>query len=202
MVKSFQVILEKAFQGLFPFLFRDWNSVGNPTAEFIIGSADNNYRVWDVTDPFHVVKMNSTIVANQLHFINDALYLHEYVCFPPVFLSPIVIGRIPNQDLHSSPESDFIIVAYPDYSLQAQRLAQFHKQRNNLNTVVVTTDQVFNEFSGGIPDPSAIRDFVKMFYDRYRSEWNLSGKYLLLFGKGSFDYKNRLVNNTNFVPAY
>ena len=27
-------------------------------------------------------------------------------------------------------------------------------------------------------------------------------KYLLLFGDASFDYKDRITNNTNFVPAY
>ena len=68
--------------------------------------------------------------------------------------------------------------------------------------VLKLTDQVFNEFSSGIPDPTAIRDFVKIYYDRYRSTWSQSGKYLLLFGKASFDYKNRLANNTNMVPCY
>ncbi len=85
---------------------------------------------------------------------------------------------------------------------QAQLLARFHQQNDHLNIVTVTTDQVFNEFSSGSPDPTAIRDFAKMFYDRSGGDSTRRPKYLLLFGAGSFDYKDRLVNNTNFVPAY
>ncbi|MGZ5190939.1 MAG: type IX secretion system sortase PorU, partial [Flavisolibacter sp.] len=95
-----------------------------------------------------------------------------------------------------------IIITHPDFLQQAQRLASFHEQVHQLRTIVITTEQVFNEFSGGIPDPTAIRDLVKMYYVKYRTTWKQSGKYLLLFGKGSFDYKNRVLNNTNFLPAY
>ncbi|MGH2566467.1 MAG: C25 family cysteine peptidase, partial [Ginsengibacter sp.] len=65
-----------------------------------------------------------------------------------------------------------------------------------------TTDQVYNEFSSGSPDPSAIRDFVKMYFDKYGNNAADKPKYLLLFGDASYDYKDRLKNNTNFVPAY
>jgi len=81
-------------------------------------------------------------------------------------------------------------------------LHNFTSKKNSLRTIVVTTDQVFNEFSSGVPDPTAIRDFVKMYYDKYQSNWTQSGKYLLLFGKASFDYKNRIANNTNKVAGY
>jgi len=85
---------------------------------------------------------------------------------------------------------------------QAQRLAAYHQQRDALRTVVVTSGQVFNEFSSGSPDPVAIRDFTKMFYDRAGSDSTKRPRYLLLFGDGSFDYKDRIKNNTNLVPAY
>jgi hypothetical protein len=183
-------------------LFRDWNSVGTGATEFIVSNTDANAQVWDVTDPLNPVKMNSNVTGNQLRFTNDAQQLHEYVCFSNNFLTPQGVGKIANQNLHASSEADFIIVSYPQFLQQAQRLAQFHQQQNNLKTIVVTTDQVFNEFSGGVPDPTAIRDFVKMYYDKYKANWNSSGKYLLLFGKASFDYKNRIAANTNLVPAY
>ena len=49
-------------------------------------------------------------------------------------------------------------------------------------TLVVTTEQIFNEFGSGSPDPIAIRDFVKMYYDKYRNSPSDKLKYLLLFG--------------------
>jgi hypothetical protein len=183
-------------------LFRDWSSVGAGNAEFILSNADAATQVWDISDALHPVKMNSTLSANQLRFTNDARELREYVAFSNRFLQPKAESRVPNQNLHNTTEKDFLIVTAPEFLSEAQRLAQFHQQKHGLRTVVVTTDQVFNEFAGGLPDPTAIRNFAKMYYDRYRSAWSQSGKYLLLFGKASFDYKDRISNNTNKVPAY
>ncbi|MER3464914.1 MAG: hypothetical protein C4329_11380 [Chitinophagaceae bacterium] len=183
-------------------LFRDWNSVTNNAATFIVANADANTQVWDVTDMLNPVKMNTTLSGSQLRFSNDATRLREYACFSTTFLVPEVVGRIANQDLHASSDVDFLLVTYPDFFAQAQRLAQFHQQHDGLRTKVVLTDQIFNEFASGNPDPTAIRDFVKMYYDKYRATWNQKGKYLLLFGKSSFDYKNRINGNTNFVPGF
>ena len=63
---------------------------------------------------------------------------------------------------------------------------------------VVTTTQVYNEFSSGAQDITAIRDFMKMVYDRSTKGNTLN---LLLFGDASYDYKST-TNNTNFVPVY
>lgn len=182
--------------------FRDWNSVGLSNVSFVVSNADPATQVWDVTDALRPVKMNGTLSSNQLRFTNDAQQLREYVCFSNSFLTPKNEGRVNNQNLHSTTEKDFLIAAAPEFLQEAQRLAQFHQQKNGLRTVIVTTDQIFNEFSSGIPDPTAIRDFVKMYYDRYKSTWSQSGKYLLLVGKASFDYKDRLANNTNKVPGF
>lgn len=182
-------------------LFRDWNSVGSGNAEFIISNADASTQVWEVTDPLHPVKMNLILSGNQVRFINDAQRLREYVAFSGNYLTPKPEGKVANQNLRNTTEKDYLIITWSEFLQEAQRLASFHQQ-NGLRTVVVTTEQVFNEFSSGIPDPTAIRDFVKMYYDRFRSTWLQGGKYLLLFGKASFDYKNRIANNTNYVPAY
>ena len=103
--------------------------------------------------------------------------------------------------MHNTSPADYLIVTYPAFLPQAQRLAQFHQQQNGLRVKVVTTEQVFNEFSSGSPDPTAIRDFVKMYYDKYGSNPADKPKYLLLFGDASYDYKNRINNNTNlYLP--
>ena len=181
--------------------FRDWNSVGNQAVEFIIDHSTPDCIVWDITNKFFPVRMLTTISGNQIHFINVAEVLHEYVCFSN-FLIPTIEGKIINQNLHNTSEADLIIVTNPSFISQAQSIANYHQQIDHLKVVIATTEQIYNEFSSGIPDPVAIRDFIKMYYDRYKNSWNQSGKYLLLFGKASFDYKNRIVNNTNLVPGY
>lgn len=181
--------------------FRDWNSVGSGTVEFLISNADASTQVWDVTDPLRPVRMNATLAGNQLRFTNDAQRLREYICFSTSFLSPEPVGRVNNQNLHATVETDYFIVSWPAFRQQAERLATFHQQRG-LRTLVVTTEEVFNEFASGSPDPTAIRDFVKMYYDKYNATWSQVPKSLLLVGRASYDYKDRISGNTNFVPAY
>lgn len=183
-------------------LFRDWNTVGSTAVQYRITGAEAVTQVWDITRPNNPVKMNTALTGNELVFTNEAQTLHEYACFSTSFLKPEAVGRVPNQDLHHTTEKDYFIITHPLFLTQARRLAQYHEQRNGLKTAVVTTDQVFNEFSGGIPDPAAFRDFLKMYYDTYQATWGSRGRYLLLFGRGSFDYKDRIHNNTNLVQAY
>jgi hypothetical protein len=184
-------------------LFRDWNSVGNSAGEFVIANANNTTLVWDVTNPLEPVNMQGILSGNQFRFVNDCDRLREYIVFNPfAALLPAAAGRVVNQNLHNSSPADYLIVTHPSLLAQAVRLADFHRQKNNLRTAVVTTGQVFNEFSSGSPDPAAIRDFVKMYYDKAGTNPAGKPKYLLLFGDASFDYKNRISNNTNLVPAY
>jgi len=184
--------------------FRDWASVGNGTiATFTINNTSSATEVWDVTAALSPQKMLVTFASSQTMFVNDASSLKEYVAFNNTgFLSPSPIGIIDNQNLHNSQVADYLIIVNPLFLNDAKRLALFHTQYYGYKVVVATTEQVFNEFAGGNPDPSALRDFVKMYYDKAGPDTTRRPKYLLLLGAASFDYKKRIANNTNLVPAY
>jgi hypothetical protein len=195
--------------GLSQLLFRDWNSVGNGhIGSFSIQGAGAGVRVWDVTDPATARNLPGTLNGTVLSFTNDCSTLHEYVAFTNStapgagLLVPRAVGKVDNQNLHQPSQPQLLIVTDPAFLSQAQRLAQFHLQQDHLKTLIVTSQQVYNEFAGGSPDPTAVRDYVKMFYDRAAGDSTKRPRYLLLFGAGSFDYKDRLVGNTNLVPAY
>ena len=159
-----------SMNGINQLLFRDWASVGNNTGEFVVSNATTATQVWDITDPLTPVQMQHSFSNNELHFVNSCSRLREYVAFnTDNALVPLAEGRIANQDLHNVSPADHIIVVHTPFLSQAQRLAQFHRQRNGLRTLVVTTEQVYNEFSSGSPDPTAIRDFVKMYYDKFKN---------------------------------
>jgi hypothetical protein len=64
--------------------------------------------------------------------------------------------------------------------------------------LVTTPDKIYHEFSSGRQDVTALRDFIKHLYDKSPSQL----KSVLMFGKGSYDYKGHLKDNTNFVPTY
>ncbi|MCD8518919.1 MAG: type IX secretion system sortase PorU, partial [Flavobacterium sp.] len=96
---------------------------------------------------------------------------------------------------------DYLIIT-PDFlSSQAERLADFHRNNSGLVVRVVTLEKIYQEFSSGKQDIAAIRNLIKYVY------WNASTpdkrvKYVNLFGDASYDYKNRLFNNTNIVPVF
>ena len=68
-----------------------------------------------------------------------------------------------------------------------------------MSCITVTTQQIYNEFSSGAQDISAIRNFLKMLYDRNPTNYP---KNVLLFGKTSYDFRNILGSNSNFIPNY
>ena len=97
---------------------------------------------------------------------------------------------IPNQNLHGAATPDMLIVTRSDYMEQAERLADLHRQYDNVDVLVVDEQQAFNEFSSGTRDAMAIRLLCKMFYDRNPHKF----KYLLLMGQGIYD--NRQLSTT------
>ena len=184
--------------------FRDWGSVnGGNTGKFLLEDVLPATRVWEITDQINPRQMGGTLTQTEFSFTNDASRLREYIAFNGnAFLKPVPLGMVTNQNLHNSGVADFLIITHASLNTEAQRLTQFHRQNNLLKVVVVTTAQVFNEFASGSPDATAVRDFVKMYYDRAGTDTAKRPKYLLLFGDASFDYKSRINNNTNLVPCY
>jgi len=184
-------------------LFRNISSVGaGNISEFNISNTPSSLQIWEVTDPLNVKEQLYTTNGNNGVFRIATDSLRQFIAFDGSnYNSPELIGRIDNQNLHNLGQADLIIVAYPDFVNQANQIASIHNTHDNLSSVVVTPYQIYNEFSSGAQDVSAIRDFVKMFYDRATNESEMP-KYLLLFGDASYDYKNRISDNTNFVPTY
>jgi hypothetical protein len=181
-------------------LFRDASSIGNEVASFLLSNANPGTSVWDVTDPTSVVEMLVSINTNELSFNDSINELHEYIAFEPsAYLTPSILGEVANQNLHNtSIDVEFVIVSHPNFLVPAERLANFHQEKDDMLSIVVTPQQIYNEFSSGVQDVSAIRDFLRFLYKRQNSKL----KYVLLFGDGSYDPKNRVADNTNFIPTY
>ncbi|HNR20292.1 MAG TPA: type IX secretion system sortase PorU [Bacteroidia bacterium] len=181
--------------------FRDLNSVGaGNVAQFSITNANSSTKIWNVTDPTTVFVQLNNGTSGVFNAQTDML--NQYVAFGGnSFLSPVYSEKVVNQNLHATAQVDYIIVAHPLFVDEANRLADFHRTKSNLSTVVIPTNQIYNEFSSGAQDISGIRDFVKMFYDRAST----SGTYpqhLLLFGDGSYNNKSANGTNGNFIPTY
>lgn len=182
--------------------FRDSRSIGSGTATYQLSIA-SSINVWDITNPFDVVQQN--LNAGNSSFGATADTLRTFVAFDgSSFLTPVAGGVVANQNLHGITISpNLLLVYHRDFQAAAQRLASHRASHSNISVLAVDVEQIYNEFSSGHPDVSAIRDFAKMLYDR--SSGNDSLRHLLLFGTGSFDYKGYGVNrskNNNFILVY
>jgi len=189
--------------------FRDNESIGaGKKAKFNISGASSQTVVWDVTDPFNVKHIEGTYSDQKYIFIADASELMEYVAFDPTedFSSPIYqgfsdVGVVENQNLHALGFADLIIVANPDFYSQGLGIKSLHEDYDDMSVIITTPQKIYNEFSSGTPDVSAIRNFVKMFYDRADSDEEMP-KNLLLLGDGSYDNLSDNSSVSNFILTF
>ena len=184
--------------------FRDWQTVGSGNvASFSLTGANSFTQVWDVTNPQLPVVVQGSLSGSTYTFARDAQMLHQYAVLNGANVATAkFIEKVANQNLHALPQTDLIVVTNPAFIDAANTVANYHASHDNMRTTVVTTTQVYNEFSSGAQDISGIRDFVRMFYKRAGTDSIERPKYLLLFGGASYDYKFRLPNNCNLVPVY
>jgi hypothetical protein len=180
--------------------FRDVNSISEEIGTFEISDVNSSISVWDVSDHTLISELQLNVNGSIVSFNDSLSSMHEYIAFnSESYMTPNLIGPIANQNLHNLPSDiEYVIVSHPNFLASAERLAAFHKNSSNLNSVIVTPQQIYNEFSSGTQDVSAIRDFLRMLYERPNSEL----KYLLLLGDGSYDPQNRVLDNTNYIPTY
>ena len=180
--------------------------------DFQISNAIKIAEVWDITDIYNV----SNVVNNNQSAFSFKANLGEvrkYIALDALdYYVPKKDAqtRVANQNLKGTifknnqgqfQDIDYLIVTPVFLKTSAEKLASFHRQNSNYNVKVVTLDQIYQEFSSGKQDIGAIRNFVKYIY-RNASTPSKKLKYLNLFGDASFDFKNRIPNNTNIVPIY
>ncbi|MBK6963923.1 MAG: type IX secretion system sortase PorU [Bacteroidales bacterium] len=169
--------------------------------EYRISDVTTPFLLWDVTDPIQPGYINVTASGGQVVFKALADTLREYIiCDGQGYLKPVFVEKVANQNLHALVSYDMVLVAHPDFAQEAARLATFHSQKNNFNVLVVQPQAIYNEFSSGMQDISAIRDFIRMYWKR--SQGSPNPRFLLLFGDASYDPKNRQNNNSNFIPTF
>ena len=187
------------------FLFRDTrvSSPGNICNFSINNPANSIVTLWNVSDPLNPFIQDSNLNGSSLNFTANADSLNDYCIAPSTdFYTPQFVGKVANQNLHAITQADYVIVTHPLFIKEAQELAVFHQQKEQLTYAIATVDQIYNEFSSGRQDISAIRDFIRMIYSRNLSA-NKQVKYVLLMGDGSYINKSRnLINNSNLVPTY
>lgn len=111
------------------------------------------------------------------------------------------VEKLSNTDLHAmaSKGADMLIITVPEYQDFANRLAELHRVHEGMSVEVALTSDIYNEFSGGVPDPMAYRGIIKMMADsdsrRFRN--------VLLVGKVFGDFRKILrESDENYIIGF
>lgn len=197
-----------------PFLrFRTSGNINN--VSFAIRGTGSSVQVWRISDSGKADIIPSCHVHSEagdttITYAADFLKSDILIAVNPgaSFPEPTVIGQIGNQNLHASDPVDMVIVVPQSGQLtaQAQRLAQAHREIDGLSVLVVNAGCIYNEFSSGTPDATAIRRFMKMLYDRAGNA-DSAPRYLLLMGSGAWDNRMHVSDFAgcrpeDYLPCY
>ena len=166
--------------------------------DYQLSGVSSNVQVWNVTDSVRPVKVNGQLSGSVLSFKVNGAPNNEFIAFNgSSYHSPSLLGQVENQDLHGDRNYDYLIVVYPDFLEEAERLKAIHGEYDpDLRIKITTPQEIYNEFSCGAQDVTAIRDYCRMLYHDATPL-----RYLLLFGDASYDFKNKS-GLVNFVPSY
>lgn len=195
---SFNLPYELGWRGKSEYPFLDPLGATGDRVGVEIGSLPSGVQVWDISDffsPRHFLSAAEVSVAGGARGQLALFSLDEVQ-------EPEYHGTVYNQNLHGMEPPEMLIVSHKDFLSQAEEVAAIYRGSplTGLRVAVVDVEKVYNEFSAGLKDATAIRNFSRMLY------WRGGGssgpfKYLLLFGKPSRDLYDT-DELTNFVPNY
>ena len=178
--------------------------------QYTARQATDQLLIWEVSQPAAPQLQPYTLAAGQATWATPdtaAFYLHT----TRMLGMPAAMYRIPNQNLRAEPTPNLLIITSEAWRFEADRLAQFRRTNDKLTVLVATTQQVYNEFSSGQTDPTAIRDAARFFAQKQPPDPTGTGpgtlRYLLLMGDATFDYRNKQklltpAQMANLVPTY
>lgn len=173
-------------------------------AEYILSGFNSEPKVLDVTDPVNPELIRVDESAGGYAFRYNTKPGTRFIA-QDNYHSPPVGQRVQNQNIRGvSDYPDYIIVTNELFYEEAEELAEYRSDNEGLRPVIVTQKQIFNEFSGGVPDMRSIRDYIKYLYDRAGNDQDNLPAYLLFFGDATFDYKGIIPtsNNQNHIFTY
>ncbi len=202
----------KGYGKQFRFQFNTTVAQIGTIAQYQFTTSSTISQIWDITDIYNTSSIANTTNAANFSF-KATLDSKKYIAVDVNdYYTPLreQQTRVANQDLKGTifldnqgnfRDIDYLIITPSSLTIQADRLANFHRNYSGLNVKVVTLESIYQEFCSGKQDIGAIRNFVKYVYEN-ASTPSKKVKYLNLFGDASFDFKDRISNNTNIVPIY
>jgi hypothetical protein len=180
--------------------FRSPDTTG--VVEYRLTQFSSRPTILDVSTPADARLVTGDVGSYTIRMAETGGRVSEYCAAAPGgYRLPLGAVRMPLQNIRGITEgAEFIILTTAEFRAEAERLAAHRRQGQfgGLRTFVVEVDSVYNEFAGGIPDITGIRDFLKYAYDT----WTIRPEYALMLGGASYDYKGISGSRSSYVPTW
>ncbi len=190
---------------------------GEAGAYRIVGFSQPDVGIFDITDPTNAVRLSGYAVESEgdayaVFFSDEAPGQRRYLAVSSTAIKePTRMARPPfpptlggtggdHADLRASDnQADYIVITHPDFRESLKSLVEW-RESGGLEIRVVTIEEVYDEFSYGLADPTAIRDFLRYAHQHWAKP---APRYVLLVGDASYDYRDNLkAPNKNLLPTY
>ncbi|MEL6820445.1 MAG: type IX secretion system sortase PorU, partial [Calditrichota bacterium] len=181
----------------------------NPLEFLVTGLSGSANRVWDVSDFSNVKEINPLDASGaRFHASSTVAEGRAYQVFAPTGITSISdiqpiesFANLRNPDRRAR----LLIITPGEFYETAQTLESFKESDfvNPIQTEVIRTEDIFTEFSSGLKDPAAIRNFIRYANMNWGTDTTDIPEYIMLFGDGSYDYRNlELANYSNRIPTF
>lgn len=170
------------------------------------GFANSSVWLYDVTNPSKPVlllggRISSAGSRYVLSFADSTLYPGRYLALSSSrFRRPAAIEADTPSSLHAvSNGADYLVITHANFSNALKPLAA-HRRAQGLRVMTVDVQDVYDEFSGGLMDPGAIRDAISYAYAHWTAP---TLTFVLLVGDGHYDPLNHYGYGLgNYIPPY
>ncbi|KAB2841826.1 MAG: hypothetical protein F9K45_07555, partial [Melioribacteraceae bacterium] len=165
--------------------------------------SNSDIYVFDVTDYSSVKRIaNAHVTGSEFRFqVNEVSgNVSKYIASNSSAFKQIQsIEKEENSNIHGILQgAEYVIITDKTFSEQAAKLKEYRESNNNYSVGIFYLDEIVNEFSGGLTDPTAIRNFLKYAYNN----WTEKPFYVLLFGDGHYDILQKEGNYPIYVYTY
>jgi Peptidase family C25 len=188
-----------------PIAFRSFESLKTNYTSFTIKSSEPKLIIWDITNPLNPKNQQFRNDASKIFTVNTIDKLKEFLAFTEKDIQPISqLNKINNQNIRQYQSPELIIITKKKYKAAAQKLAEHRIKNSNISTEIIDIDEIYNEFSSGMVDVTAIRDFTKYMYDQPSKRL----KYLLILADAASDIRNKGADSDlkrslpDLIPTY
>ena len=186
-------------------LFFESPEVGGVVQYEISNLYSSHVWVFDVTDKFEPKMFDSVEVDGEYAKFQDRVdadfKTRYYLVDQSRLKKPVKLFLDEGsnlRDVHN--QANFLIIAHSDFYDLVQSLKSWRSSFNQMEVKTIKVQDIYDEFSGGLFDPLAIRDFLRYAYREWQSE---APAYVLLVGDGNYDYRNNLGTGAkNFIPPF